>query len=71
MSITSRADYLSQNLFCAVSSVDVDGLVVDELRVYHTRDHLSVESNGFLVELLRIADVTEGNLIERIVFILR
>ena len=59
--IASSTDNLIENALGTLSSVNVDQLVIDKIGICHTRDHLSEESDGFLVELLRVADVAEGH----------
>ena len=55
---------------CALASVDIDGLIVDKIWVNHTRNDLSIESDGLLAKLVRIATVAESNFFERVTFVL-
>lgn len=69
MCISSWANDLIEIASGSFASVGVDGLIIDEFRTYDTCDDFPEESDGFLVELLRIANITVGNLIERITLI--
>ena len=65
--ITSSTYYLFEDALGTLSCVDVDQLVIDKIGVCHTGDNLPEESDGLLVELLRVADVAEGDRVERII----
>ena len=65
--IASSTDNLIKDALGTLSSVDVDQLVIDKIGICHTGNHLPEESDGFLVELLRVTDVAEGHRVERII----
>lgn len=67
VSIASWANDLIQDTFSTVSSIDIDLIIIEKIRVCHTGDDLSEESNGFLMEFLRIADVTKGDWVKGII----
>ena len=67
MSIASRADNLVEDALSTVPSVDIDLTIIKKIRVCHAGDDLSEESDGLLVEFLRIADVAEGDRVERVI----
>jgi hypothetical protein len=66
VSIASSADNLLEDSLGSITGVNVDGLIFDKIRIKHTRNDFSKEGNGFLMELLGISNVAEGDFIERI-----
>jgi hypothetical protein len=70
VSVTSSTDYLIQVSLGPLGSVRVDIRVTDQTWIQNARKNFSVESDGFLLELLRVADVAKCYLVERILFTL-
>jgi hypothetical protein len=64
VSIAASTDDLIEYFPCSVPCVDVDGGILDQIRIEHTRHHLSKICNGFLVKFLGISDITEGDFAE-------
>lgn len=56
---------------CSLSCINIDCIILDQFGIEHTRNDFSEESNRFLMEFLRIADVAEGNFIKGILWILK
>lgn len=70
VSIAPCADNLIQDSLSSISGIDIDGLIANEVGIENTRNDLSEESYWFLMELLRIPNVAECDLIERVIFIM-
>ncbi len=66
MGIAACADNFIQDSFGSSTGIWIDGLIVDEVGVDETGGDLTEESDGFLVELLGVADIAEGDLVERV-----
>jgi hypothetical protein len=66
MSIATSTHNFIEHLLGSISGILVDGLIGDQIGVEETRNNLSEESDRLLLKLLRVADVTECNFVERI-----
>lgn len=69
MGVAACTDDLVEIFLCPFRSVRVDGWVTDKTGVEYARQDFPVESNWFLLELLRVADVAESYLVERVIYI--
>ena len=67
VSIASWADNLVKDTLCSVSSVNIDLIIGEKIGVCHTGDDFSEESDGLLMEFLRISNVTEGDRVKWII----
>jgi hypothetical protein len=70
VSVTSSTDNLIKNAFCTISGVNVDLIIIEEIRINDARNDFSEESNRLLVEFLRVTNIAESYLIERIICVL-
>jgi hypothetical protein len=66
MSIATSADDLVEHSSSPISGVNVDCLIRDKIRIEYAGNDLSEESNGSLMELLRITNIAKGDLVEGI-----
>jgi hypothetical protein len=66
MSIAAGADDLVEHSSGPISSINVDCLIGDKIRIEYAGNDLSEESNWSLMELLRITNIAKGDLIEGI-----
>ena len=64
MSVAANTDNLIDHLFSSFACICVNTFVLDEIGVGDAGQHFSEEGDGFLFELLRIADIAEGDLFE-------
>jgi hypothetical protein len=64
--IATSTDNLLQNSLGSIPGIRIDCLIVNEIWIEDAGDNLSEEGDGFLMELLRVADIAEGNFIEGI-----
>ena len=71
VSVAACTDNLVEDSLSSISGIDIDGLIANEVRIENTRNDLSEESYWFLMELLRIPNVTECDLIERVILIIK
>lgn len=69
MGVAACTDDLVEIFLCPFWSVRVDGWVTDKAGVEYARQDFPVESNWFLLELLRVTDVAESYLVERVIYI--
>lgn len=65
MSIASNANDFIQYFLSPDSRIFVDAFIFDEVGVGHARKDFSKEGDRLLPELLRVADIAEGDLIKR------
>ena len=70
VSVTAGTDDLIQVSLSPLWSIRIDTRVTDQTWIQHAWKHFSVESDWFLLELLRVADVTKCDLVKRILFTL-
>ncbi len=70
MSVTACADDLIQIRLCSFGGIGVDAGIADQVWIQNARQNLSVKSNWLLLELLRVADVAEGDLVEGVFYII-
>lgn len=64
MSVAANTNNLIDHLFSSFACICVNTFVLDEIGVGDAGQHLSEEGDGFLFELLRIANIAEGDLFE-------
>lgn len=64
MSVAANTDNLIDHLFSSFACICVNTFVLDEIGVGDAGQHFSEEGDGFLFELLRIANIAEGDLFE-------
>lgn len=64
MSVAANTNNLIDHLFSSFACICVNTFVLDEIGVGDAGQHFSEEGDGFLFELLRIADIAEGDLFE-------
>jgi hypothetical protein len=64
VSVAANTDNLIDHLFSSFACICVNTFVLDEIGVGDAGQHFSEEGDGFLFELLRIADIAEGDLFE-------
>lgn len=69
MSVAANTNNLIDHLFSSFACICVNTFVLDEIGVGDTGQHFSEEGDGFLFELLRIADIAEGDLFEGVALI--
>jgi len=62
--VAANTDNLIYHLFSSFACICVNTFVLDEIGVGDAGQHFSEEGDGFLFELLRIADIAEGDLFE-------
>jgi len=68
MRVASRADYLVENGPGSISGINIDTLILKEVRIEGAGKDLSEEADGLLPELLRVSDVAEGDSIEGVIY---
>ncbi|MCB0369400.1 MAG: hypothetical protein KDD45_08100, partial [Bdellovibrionales bacterium] len=61
MGITSRTSDFFKDKLSSRSSIWIDGLVIDKVRIGHTRNDLSEEGKWFLFKLLWVSNITKGD----------
>lgn len=66
VSIATCADDFIKDSFGSFASIDINGLIVNQFRIENAGNNLSEEGDRFLMELLRVSDIAEGNFIEGI-----
>lgn len=66
VSIAACTDDLIKNPSGPFASIDINGLVADKFGIEDARYDFSEEGDRFLVELLRVSDIAEGDFIEGI-----
>lgn len=64
MSIAASTDDLIKDSSGSIAGVRINGLVADKVGIEHAGDDFSEEGDGFLVELLRVSDIAEGDFVE-------
>ena len=64
VSVAARTDDLVEHSLGSCPCISIHALVGKQIRIEYARDHFPEESNRFLVELLRVADIAECNLVE-------
>jgi hypothetical protein len=64
VSVAANTNNLIDHLFSSFACICVNTFVLDEIGVGDAGQHFSEEGDGFLFELLRIADIAEGDLFE-------
>ena len=68
MSVTASTDNFIQESIGPRPSIRVDGFVTDKVGIEHAWDDLPIKGDGFLMELLGVADIAEGDLIEGVLY---
>lgn len=66
VSIAACTDDLIKDSFGSFASIGINGLIADKFRIEDARDDFSEEGDRFLMELLRVSDIAEGDFIEGI-----
>jgi hypothetical protein len=64
VSVAANTNNLIDHLFSSFACICVNTFVLDEIGVGDAGQHFSEEGDRFLFELLRIADIAEGDLFE-------
>lgn len=63
---SSATDFLEDDLG-PLPGISIDGLILNEIGADNTRENFSWESQGLLVELVRVSDAAVGDFIEWII----
>lgn len=66
VSIAACADDFIKDPSGSFASINIYGLIGNEFRIEDTGNNLSEEGDRFLVELLRVSDIAEGDFVEGI-----
>ena len=68
MSIAACTDDFIKDSSGSIASIRIDGLVADKIGIENARDDFSEEGDRFLVELLRVSDIAEGDFVEGVLY---